>query len=94
MSHFVVEYTYSDATIAGRDEHRGTHRDWLRTLVADGRLVVSGPYDDGSGALLIFLVEDEAALRALLAEDPFSIEKLIDDVRIVEWAPVLGSLTV
>lgn len=92
MPHFVVEYTYSDATVPGRDEQRPTHRDWLRTLVDDGQLVVSGPYGDGSGALLIFQVEDADTLRSLLAADPFAVGSLIDEVRIVEWTPVLGSL--
>ena len=93
MSHFVVEYRYSEATVPGRDEYRPVHRDWLRDLVADGRLIVSGPYPDGSGALLIFTAEDADALRELLDKDPFAEKSLIDEVRIVEWQPVLGSLT-
>lgn len=93
MSHFVVEYLYSDATVPGRNQHRPAHRDWLRSLVDDGRLVVSGPFEDGSGALLIFRVDDEAALKSLLAEDPFAHNALIEAVRAVEWNPVVGSLS-
>ncbi|QIS14158.1 MULTISPECIES: YciI family protein [Nocardia] len=90
MPIFAVHYVYSDATIPGRDAHRPEHRAWLAGLVEPGSLLTSGPYPDGSGALLIFRAEDEAALRALLAEDPFAKANVIDDVQVVEWVPTIG----
>lgn len=91
MPLFAVHYTYSEATVPARDTHRPRHRAWLADRLAEGTLVSSGPYPDGSGALLLFRTTDAAALDELLAQDPFAREKLIDDVRAVEWQPVLGA---
>jgi uncharacterized protein YciI len=89
---FAVHYTYSEATTAARDTHRPRHRAWLGELLSEGTLVSSGPYPDGSGALLLFRTPDAAALGELLTQDPFAQEKLIGEVRAVEWLPVLGVL--
>ncbi|MBH0775191.1 YciI family protein [Nocardia bovistercoris] len=92
MPIFAVHYTYSEATAADRDTHRPDHRTWLDALVDAGSLLTSGPYPDGSGALLIFRYDDEGSLRELLTKDPFAVQRLIDAVRVVEWLPVMGVL--
>ncbi|MEU1980244.1 YciI family protein [Nocardia sp. NPDC019395] len=91
MPIFAVHYTYSDATIADRDTHRPRHRAWLADQISADTLLSSGPYPDGSGALLLFRTTDAESLAGLLAQDPFAQEKLIDEVRAVEWQPVLGA---
>ena len=91
MPIFAVHYTYSDATVEARDTVRPEHRAWLNGLIDAGSLLTSGPYPDGSGALLLFQVADEAAIKELLPQDPFARENLIDDVRAVEWLPVMGT---
>jgi uncharacterized protein YciI len=91
MPIFAVHYTYSEATVPGRDTHRPEHRDWLSSHHEAGALLSSGPYPDGSGALLLFLAPDETALKSWLVEDPFARANLIDAVRVVEWLPVLGA---
>jgi len=88
---FAVHYTYSDATVEARDTFRPEHRAWLNGLIDAGSLLTSGPYPDGSGALLLFQVADEAAIKELLPQDPFARENLIDHVRAVEWLPVMGT---
>ncbi|MFH5229770.1 YciI family protein [Antrihabitans spumae] len=93
MPLFAVEYTYSDATAAGRDEHRPSHREWLGRQVEDGFVVSSGPYVDGSGALILVSAADRAAVDARLADDPFATADLIDAVRVTEWLPVMGALS-
>ncbi|MFF0496312.1 YciI family protein [Nocardia aobensis] len=93
MPIFAVHYTYSDATVAGRDEHRPRHREWLSNLVDQGVVLTTGPYADGSGALLLFRAEDAAALDELLASDPFAQEELIDAKRFLEWTPVMGAFS-
>ena len=93
MPIFAVEYSYTQATLAGRDKHRASHREWLAGLVTDGTLLSSGPYPDGSGALLLFRAADHGALLTLLAEDPFAAEDVIDGVRATEWQPGLGAFS-
>ncbi|WP_433602197.1 YciI family protein [Nocardia sp. CA-135953] len=91
MPIFAVHYTYADATVEARDTFRPEHRAWLNGLIDGGSLLTSGPYPDGSGALLLFRVADEADLVELLPQDPFARENLIEDVRAVEWLPVMGT---
>ena len=93
MPIFAVQYSYTDASIPGRDTHRPTHRNWLLDLVKDGTVLSSGPYPDGSGALLLFRAENADALRELLAQDPFAIENLVGRTEIHEWLPVMGAFS-
>ncbi|MFC9896251.1 YciI family protein [Nocardia sp. NPDC127579] len=90
MPTFAVHYTYSEATVPGRDMHRPEHRAWLADLAEAGVMLSSGPYGDGSGALLLFRAESADALRELLAKDPFARESLVEEIRVVEWTPTIG----
>lgn len=92
MTVFAVEYVYAANSSAVRDERRPAHRAWLSTLAEDGRLLTSGPYGDGAGALLIFKVQDEAELNELLKQDPFAVAGTIAGIRTTEWTPVIGIL--
>ncbi|MET4590190.1 YciI family protein [Arthrobacter sp. 754] len=92
MTVFAVEYVYAADSSAVLDEHRPAHRAWLAGLAEDGQLLTSGPYGDGAGALLIFKVQDEAALNDLLKQDPFAVAGAIAGIRSTEWTPVIGIL--
>ncbi|MDR7160268.1 MULTISPECIES: YciI family protein [unclassified Arthrobacter] len=92
MTVFAVEYVYAADSTAARDESRPAHRAWLSTLAEDGRLLTSGPYGDGAGALLIFKVQDETELNELLKQDPFALAGTIAGIRTTEWTPVIGIL--
>lgn len=88
---FAVEYVYDAESAAGRDEHRPAHRQWLAGLAEDGRVLATGPFADGAGALLIFTAEDEAALNDLLRQDPFAVNGLISGLKVTEWQPIIGA---
>ncbi|MGW6727546.1 YciI family protein [Nocardia sp. NPDC055029] len=60
-------------------------------LSSTATLLTSGPYPDGTGALLIFRAENAPSLTTLLADDPFAKLGLIEAVRVVEWLPVMGA---
>ena len=67
------------------------HRAYLRELHGQGKLLTSGPFEPRTGGCLIFRVEDEAELHAILQKDPFHREGLVeDDIRF--WAPNIGAL--
>jgi uncharacterized protein len=93
MSVIAVEYTYSSATVAARDEVRPDHRAWLSELVAAGTVLSTGPYADGSGALILVSAVDEDTARTLFRSDPFARAGLIDSARFTEWTPVMGAFT-
>ncbi|AYF74847.1 hypothetical protein D7D52_14305 [Nocardia yunnanensis] len=91
MAVFAVHYVYSDATVPGRDEHRPAHRAWLNALVDEGVVLTSGPYPDGSGALILVRADSLDAVSELFENDPFQREGLLTDKRIVEWVPTMGA---
>ncbi|CAM3057661.1 YciI family protein [Skermania piniformis] len=93
MPFFAVHYRYADSTVAGRDEHRPTHRSWLAGLADVGVVRMSGPYADGSGALILVDATDADAVRRTLADDPFAKADLIEAVAVQEWVPVVGPFT-
>ncbi|MEE1620094.1 YciI family protein [Zafaria sp. J156] len=94
MTIFAVEYVYGTGTDAARDEHRPEHRAFLASLTdAEGvSLVASGPYADGSGALLILRAPDEARLASALQQDPFNAQGLVSALRTTAWIPATGEL--
>ena len=92
MTVFAVEYRYDSSTSARRDEVRADHRGWLAGVADQGQLLASGPYEDGSGALLLFKAVDADALEVLLEQDPFSVEGLLSGRTALAWNPVSGPL--
>ncbi|MBM4368112.1 MAG: hypothetical protein FJ102_18010 [Deltaproteobacteria bacterium] len=50
------------------------HVVYLRALERAGRLVLAGPFDDGSGGLVVFRAVDRAEAEQILARDPFVAE--------------------
>lgn len=96
MSVFAVEYVYAANTDATRDEQRPAHREFLASLTPEKgsiALVASGPYTDGSGALLLISAPDEASLGEALKKDPFNVHDTIAALRITGWVPVTGELS-
>jgi uncharacterized protein YciI len=93
MPIFAVEYTYSEATSDARDEIRPDHRAWLSGLVERGAVLTTGPFADGSGALILATAEDVAAVRSLFTNDPFAKAGLVEAARFTEWTPVMGAFS-
>jgi len=92
MPLFVVTYTHPDE--AGWRLHVTPHVEYLNGLVERGVLRASGPFKDTPhrSAMLLFAAPDRDALMALIAEDPFAIEGLIEDMTVTEWDPIFGAL--
>jgi hypothetical protein len=90
MNIYAIDYVYSDATAAARDEVRPVHVEFLQECFDSGRLLVSGPVNDGAGALLIVTGEDEADALELLDNDPFAKNQLITERGIRKWGVFFG----
>lgn len=93
MRVFIVRLEHPDE--AGWKQWVGPHIDWVRTQVASGAIVASGPSVDTDvrQGWLIMNAVSEKALRALLATDPFWEHGIVENLLIVEWDPVFGSLS-
>jgi uncharacterized protein len=90
VAYFLVQYTYSPASAEARDQARPRHRSWVADQLNMGAVISSGPFADGTGALILVQDQDQHAVRRRFAEDPFAVEGLIEHVEITEWIPVLG----
>ncbi|MEV0676790.1 YciI family protein [Actinosynnema sp. NPDC050436] len=90
MARFLVELEFGD-NVDDRLAVRPAHREYLATLVEQGRLLVSGPYADQSGAVLVYEVADEAELREVLAADPYAPAGVVTATRVHEWQTVMGT---
>ncbi|MBW4095433.1 MAG: hypothetical protein HIU81_08670 [Acidobacteria bacterium] len=90
MSVFAVEYVYTPETATLRDEHRPVHRAWLQEQYEGGKLLASGPFADGSGALILFKAADEDELNELLKQDPFAVASAIAGLKVSGWTPGIG----
>ena len=77
MPLFVVEYTYSAHTAAGRDTYRSAHRAWLSELVDRQTVVACGPYADDSGAFILVESDTSDTVAQLFTHDPFVIHGLV-----------------
>lgn len=94
MTVLAVHYTYTDDS-AGRDAHRADHRAFLRSLAADGVVLLAGAYPEQEGvqpaALLVLRADSADDARIALAEDPFQKEGLVATVDVRPWAPPMGA---
>lgn len=69
-------------------EVRPVHRVYLGRLKADGRLWASGPFEDDSGALIIYEADSESDARALIEADPFHEAGVFQSYTIRPWRQV------
>jgi uncharacterized protein YciI len=78
----IAVYTPDSATIA---KARPAHRDYLAGLIQQGRLVISGPFSDDSGGLLVYEAETAADAEKLVAADPFATQGVFVSWEIRPW---------
>jgi uncharacterized protein len=78
----IAVYTTDASTIA---KARPAHREYLNGLIQQGKLVISGPFSDDSGGLLVYEAETAAQVEKLIAEDPFAIQGVFVSWEIRPW---------
>jgi uncharacterized protein len=86
----VIELTFegdSRRRLAARPAHRAR----LTQLHADGDLLIAGPWDDDSGALLVFRT-DERGLRRILDSDPYYSTPGVTVASVRRWQPTVGTV--
>ncbi len=80
-----LSFTNHPARLAARP----VHREQLRAQYEQGALLLAGPWDDDSGALLVFILDREGVDR-IMAEDPYFTTAGVDVVSVRTWLPFLG----
>lgn len=83
----VLELAFDDhsARLAARPAHRAR----LVELHARGVLVMAGPWEDDSGALLVFTGTRRDVDR-MMGEDPYYATEGVRVVALREWRPVVS----
>jgi uncharacterized protein YciI len=84
---FIVELAFDGSP--GRLEARPAHRELLRKLHGEGRVLAAGPFADESGAVLIYNVGSPAELDELIEQDAYFRAPGVAIVRRQEWTPVI-----
>jgi uncharacterized protein YciI len=87
MAKFVLQMAFKNEQ--QRLEARPAHRDHLRALKEEGRLVMAGPWADDTGALHIYEVADEAELREILGRDPYTAVDGYEIAALKEWTQIM-----
>jgi len=67
---------------------RPAHLENLRPLVAAGKVIVGGPFTDGSGSLIVADFEDEDAAQAFAQNDPYMLEGVFERVEVKPFRKV------
>mgnify|MGYP001255464938 FL=1 len=88
MATFAVVYTFADNE-AVRLATRPKHREYLKTLLDAGNIVLSGPFLDDSGALLVVKAESREQVEEFLANDPYRDAGVVDNALVKEWNIVM-----
>src|ERR1700747_57111 len=76
-----------------RDTSKGTreqpfwdeHAEFIDRLVAEGFILMGGPFPDDGGSLLIFNADDENEVRERLKDDPWSKHGILKLESVKRW---------
>ena len=61
---------------------RPAHLENLRPLVKAGKVVIAGPFTDGSGSLILADFDSEDAAQTFAQNDPYTIEGVFERVEV------------
>jgi uncharacterized protein YciI len=81
----VIDYKADNPRVA---EVRPAHRQYLTELKTQGKLVISGPFPELGGALIVYEADSKAEAEALLKADPFTTGGVFLSWAIHQWNPI------
>jgi uncharacterized protein YciI len=72
-----------------RPQVRPAHLENLKPLVESGRMVIGGPFTDGSGSLMIVEMESEAEALEFARNDPYTKQGVFERVELKPFRKVV-----
>lgn len=85
----VVELEFTDSSeTAPRMALRPRHREIITQLYADGEVTLAGPFDDGSGSMVVFTTS-RARVDEVLASDPYYSAEGVTIASVRELTPLV-----
>lgn len=95
MQTFVIFRKAGANRIAGKPTREqpfwDEHAEYTDRLFEAGKILLAGPYDDGSGALIIVRVENEHEAQTMFDNDPWVIEDILDRGEVKGWQIFLNA---
>ena len=82
----IVQYTPDASLIA---KARPAHRQYLTSVFEQGKLVISGPFTDDGGGLMVYEAASAEEVEAIIAEDPFARQGVFLSWELRPWNVVL-----
>jgi len=82
----IVQYTPDASLIA---KVRPAHRQYLTSVFEQGKLVISGPFTDDRGGLMVYEAASAEDVEAIIAEDPFAKHGVFVSWELRPWNVVL-----
>jgi uncharacterized protein YciI len=71
-----------------RPKIRPAHLDNIRPLVSAGRIVIAGPFTDGSGSLIVADFPGEEEAMSFAMNDPYTTEGVFERVEVKSFRKV------
>ncbi len=68
------------------------HASFMDTLATEGSVVLAGPLESTSEALIIMRADSPQEIEETLATDPWTRAGLLETTKIAEWTLRIGSL--
>ena len=84
----LIEYIPDKAKI---ETIRPAHRQYLKTLLGEGKLAISGPFTDDYGAMIVYEASSADEALMFLQGDPFHAGGVFVRWTIRPWNPVMAN---
>ena len=84
----VIEYSQDRAKV---EAARPAHRAYLTSLLEKNQLFAAGPFEDGSGALIVYEADTPEAVEVLMKADPFHAAGVFIRWTVRPWKLVLSN---
>ncbi len=72
-----------------RKIHREAHLEKLRNLSKAGKILLAGPFTDGSGSLIVFNVATKTEAELIAKTDPYVMNRVFETYEIKPFQKVL-----
>lgn len=72
-----------------RKVHRPAHLDKLQGLAKAGKIVLAGPFTDGSGSLIVYNVATKTEAELIAKTDPYVMHRIFESYEIRPFEKVL-----
>lgn len=72
-----------------RKIHRPAHLDKMKSLSQAGKIVLAGPFKDGSGSLIIYNVATKTEAELIAKTDPYVMHRIFESYEIKLFEKVL-----